>query len=405
MWVACTPPCSLKCYLLVTHETFRNPSPHYMEINDTTVRKQSHRICPGPLFPYISINQFICAEKGLRAVKISPSPHFFAARIFPPLFFGLAFPFAWNLAATLYDTLPHYHTWPPHFITHLSPFFAALSAAAAKLIFTPSSPACPGGRKEVFVLCWCVLYLIIDASMIIILKLAAFCLESHKDQDLCLLCPLPTFLAFLLPPVFQGPACPKVSQGLQAMTLAGCPWSWLEPTTCVDLTALTMRHTTTLQKKKKCEIVKILHICAFDKASLVIVCTCLRRETFPAEEEFSYQRFILISVASLWHGVGCKVAVGSSVGPRARRQLQVMRAPLLPTSQRTCTLRPPLRSRPFLSDIHTHKNTNVIDISQYIIQHWKQSLKCCLELFKFLQDYFNFQKSMGDWQEMGLKVF
>ena len=98
-------------------------------------------------------------------------------------------------------------------------------------------------------------------------KSAAFCLESHKDQDLCLLCPLPTFLAFLLPPVFQGPACPKVSQGLQAMTLAGCPWSWLEPTTCVDLTALTMRHTTTLQKKKeeeKCEIVKILHICAFD---------------------------------------------------------------------------------------------------------------------------------------------
>ena len=111
MWVACTPPCSLKCYLLVTHETFRNPSPHYMEINDTAVRKQSHRICPGPLFPYISINQFICAEKGLRAVKISPSPHFFAARIFPPLFFGLAFPFAWNLAtATLYDTLPHCHT-------------------------------------------------------------------------------------------------------------------------------------------------------------------------------------------------------------------------------------------------------------------------------------------------------
>ena len=173
MWVACTPPCSLKCYLLVTHETFRNPSPHYMEINDTAVRKQSHRICPGPLFPYISINQFICAEKGLRAVKISPSPHFFAARIFPPLFFGLAFPFAWNLAtATIYDTLPHCHTWPPHFITHLSPFFAALSAAAAKLIFTPSSPACPGGRKEVFVLCWCVLYLIIDASMIIILTLA-----------------------------------------------------------------------------------------------------------------------------------------------------------------------------------------------------------------------------------------
>ena len=59
-----------------------------------------------------------------------------------------------------------------HFMTHLSPFFAALSAAAAKLIFTPSSPACPGGRKEVFVLCWCVLYLIIDASMIIILTLA-----------------------------------------------------------------------------------------------------------------------------------------------------------------------------------------------------------------------------------------